>query len=39
MAAGQITTAEKALIASGALLEVAEVFNTNPGETASALVA
>jgi hypothetical protein len=35
--AGQITTAEKALIASGALLEVAEVFNTNPGETASAL--
>lgn len=36
---GLITTAEKASIASGAVLEVVEVFNTNPGETANALVA
>jgi hypothetical protein len=38
-AAGQITTAEKASIASGALYEYVEEFATNPGETAAQIQA
>jgi hypothetical protein len=34
---GQIPTAEKNSIATGALLEVNETIDTNPGETANAL--
>ena len=37
--AGQITTAEKASITSGSILEVAETFNTNLTENASELAA
>lgn len=37
VAAGQITTAEKASITSGAIYEYVETFYSNPGETSGAL--